>query len=178
MFRKVRSAVRFAPTIVDTAREFITSSFGGGKFIAVHWRHGDIFNMDPAGELKRHGSRTLMKRVRKAMDTNHPGELSSVSGVFLLTNCHYEPELRAVAKEAKRHLGVKLVRYMNPSDWVLATAVDLAIASQSDYLYFTHCGSFFTTFIEQERDMDENGVYQPGHHQNPPECLEVVVPEQ
>ena len=71
-----------------------------------------------------------------------------------------------------------LVRYMNPSDWVLATAVDLAIASQSDYLYFTHCGSFFTTFIEQERDMDENGVYQPGHHQNPPECLEVVVPEQ
>ena len=110
------------------------------------------------------------------MDEHHPGELASVRGVFLLTNCHYEPELRAVAQEAKRHLGVDLVRYVNTSDWVFATAVDLAIASKSDYLYFTHCGSFFTTFIEQERDMNEKGVYEPGHHENRPECLEVVVP--
>ena len=170
--------MRFAKPIMDEARRFMRDHMPrGGKFIAVHWRHGDIFNMFPAEELRKHGSRVLMKRVRDAMRDEFPGQLESdVRKVFLLTNCHYAKELEAVAEQARTHLGVELVRYTDP-DWVKATAVDLAVASQADYVFFTHCGSFFTQFIEQERDMNpQTGEYEPHWHPNRPVCLQQHSP--
>lgn len=177
IFQQIRAHMRFAPAITQAAQAFQDRQAAlSGKFIAIHWRHGDIFNMDPASELKNHGSKSLIKRVKRAMDQEYPGALTSVSGVFLLTNTYQKSELQEIEMQAREVLGVPLVRFTS-DDWILDTAVDMVLASKAEYLFFTHCGSFFTTFIEQERDMLPDGTYSFKSHDVPPMCLNRVLQE-
>lgn len=177
LFQKIRSHIRFTPEIMQAADDFRAKQAAlSGKFIAIHWRHGDIFNMDPERELKKHGSRVLLQRVKRAMDQEYPGALAGVSGAFLLTNAYQTSELKAVEQQAQQVLGVPLVRFAS-DDWIKDTAVDIVLASKAEYLLFTHCGSFFTTFIEQERDMLPDGTYMYSGHDNPAMCLNRVLPD-
>ena len=130
--------------------------------------------MAPERELARHGSRALIARLKQAMEATFPGALEEVDGLFLLTNCPFRSELDAVAAEAQRILGLKMTRFV-PEDWVVGIPVDIAIASAADYFFYTYCGSFYSGYIEQERNFVD-GAYQPHSNPHPAYCLNSVVP--
>jgi hypothetical protein len=54
--------------------------------------------------------------------------------------------------EINRVFGWDTVRFQS-DDWVHDTAMDLVMCSKSDFFISTYPGSFFSRFIEEERDL-------------------------
>jgi len=170
-FWKVRKGVRWNKNLQGLAAAF-RAKHGLGRYLSLHWRHGDIFNMNPADEFKFHGGGTLAARIKRAMDRLHPGLLSQMDGIFLLTNCYIDSELAAFRREAKAVLGLDVHQFQS-GDWVQDTGVDLLLASRAEFLFSTFVGSFFTKFLRDERDLlTADPTFKPTLH--PGYCVDEV----
>jgi hypothetical protein len=59
--------------------------------------------------------------------------------------------------EIKRVFGLDTLLFRS-DDWVQDTTMDLIMCSKSDFFISTYPGSFFSRFIEQERDLRQKNA--------------------
>jgi hypothetical protein len=168
----LRSYYRFNNDIVQHAIDYRERN-GMNRYISLHWRRGDLDLAHPQTSLMAWPPAVLAKKAMTLMDNHcehymdattdrspssdiNSGHVNSnengycgFDSIHLSTDLFFNRDFATFRSLIPS--SVAIIRH-HSNDRIFDTAMDLILASQSDYFFSTYSGSSYARFIWQERE--------------------------
>jgi len=152
-------AFRFTAALEEQADAFV-ASHGMKKYIAVHWRHGDLCYMAP--EFMVPGAlATEVHEFLKIWEGEHGARFAAanagepltagIDGLVLLTDNFMAKDVAEFQRIASERLGFKVVVYPTDGAPARKTFLDVVLAVRAHMFLFSNKKSFFSMHILMSR---------------------------
>ena len=150
-------AFRFNKDMERRARNFVRAQ-GVKKYIAVHWRHGDLSYMAPEFMVPE-ALVTEVKEYLKLWDESYGAKfkeetgnelVKDIDGLLLMTDNFMRKDIQRFKEHAAQELGLKVFSFPKEHP-VEATFMDVMLGMQAHMFLFSNAKSFFSTHILMNR---------------------------